>query len=435
VYATSITDVTSGVRVADGLSPLNESRLAVLNADRSDEFNGLAQNDFIDQQNTTELIAENEFATTAESQMSEINVLDQSNQRALSNDEHVNSATAENEVNSRTDENSSLEETNLNVAESNPLNPTVNSHFENRYNPLDHENGNNRNDPVMNGDSENNLSQSAAQNQQASNQRNKNADIPRLVLTQEMNVFKPTEMPFISLVNITPQKLGRIHKFSLLAGAGKGKGYGTEELLLTNRFYGGLAYHTQGFGKFRKFEIGGNVLLNYSDHQDLKNETTTDSFKLDGTTQRHFLKYSVYELYYLNANINVSFEVFPKHKLIFGMGLSKVVSAKSNLATNVRGGGDTGEQFVYLGKSLDIINQNHEIPTGIRQLDVGFTLGYEFQINRSFSIQLVGNCGLFDRSNNDYFQNQNLSNTYQSIRDNEKRFTVGLKYNLFTAIK
>ena len=79
--------------------------------------------------------------------------------------------------------------------------------------------------------------------------------------------------------------------------------------------------------------------------------------------------------------------------------------------------------------------ENNEIPDGLERIDLSLTLGYEFQLSNRISLQIAGKYGLFDRTNDLDFQNNTLSSEFQSIFDNERSVTIGLKYNLFRVTK
>ncbi|NOQ71568.1 MAG: hypothetical protein GQ574_06185 [Crocinitomix sp.] len=439
IYGGSIGgDVISGQRMSNGLNDLNENRLAQLIENQSNENDALVQlND--DQMNVVDAIADdNENNLDINNALGHHSLVadnsDESNNTENNNatsDDANNTAVNPDEPNNANIQDRMPEDVNPDAIRPNPI-VQINDGT-NINNPLDRGMENNlanQNIGLNNGNQEPRPEQPEVNNSSEAG----HYFINRLALPRSLIEFESKEMPNTLLATIEAPKTRNVHTFSILAGGGKGIGYGSESPIWTNRMYGGLAYNRNGHGKLRKFEFGANVLLNYSDHEDLRQEKTTAFYLPNTLKETRYVKVNVRQLYYLNLNLNTSYEFVAKHKLRFGIGLSRVLSAHSNVASNFRGDKESND-YVYLGSKFDIRNGNNGIPDGLNQLDLSLSLGYEFQINRRFSIQVTGKYGLFDRTNDVDFQNNNISADYQSVFDNERNVTIGLKYNLFRIVK
>lgn len=226
-------------------------------------------------------------------------------------------------------------------------------------------------------------------------------------------------MPSTSLMEITKQKLKQNHSFSVIAGAGFGNGYGSQDFQRTNRFYGGLEYLTKGFGKLRKFELGGSVAVDHSKHNDLLLEDYTKDYYRTPTldengklvwSTRYGSVLKVTDIYTVNTSLLINYRINPKHKIKFGVGIDTYLNTQNNLINRV-------------GENSVIVNNDFERYEGFRNTDLRFSLGYEYQISNRFGVQLNANYGIFDRTT-DRFDGG-------LVYDNEMSMTLGLKYNIF----
>lgn len=451
VYVSDMNNATSGQQLSNEVSSSNQTRPALHKANqiensdalvqfRTDQANQYDQNELINSENASNnsIDANLAFANTvydSNNAHNEIVVKDENNEFVSAEEQNIESdVNGVDEVANPSGIEPNPQATHIDV---NSIDQGLTNEFGNTYNPLDRQNENTnsvQNTQAINGNQENRSMQTEYINTDKKSEKLKNETIEKLTLPRAVMAFNILEMPPQTFVNVDAPRLKNVHTFSILAGVGKGIGYGAENKLWTNRIYAGLAYNTRGFGKLRKFEFGGNVLLNYSDHEDLRQEKTEFNHLYNTLKEINYVKVNVSQLYYLNANINASYEFVSKHKLRLGMGLSRVVSANSNVASNFRGKKENND-YVYLGSQFDISNGGNKIPDGLNQIDLSFTLGYEFQISRRFSIQVTGKYGLYDRTNNLDFRNNNISSDYHEVYDNERNVTVGLKYNLFRATK
>lgn len=447
IYAGTIGDeAISGQRMAIGLNDLNENRLTILNNIKGDDNTANVQL-VDDQMNLADAqINDNGNNELVNNEGQALNLVADNNQES-NNDESNNSLTRDdsnNEVDALIDPTRNDDDQDYTREEANPIeisqnpivdinegtnnrNPAVNPDDENHYNPLDR---------GMRNIGLNNLSQAPQAMLPETNNGDfaSNSFIDRMALPSSLIEFESMEMPGGLLATIEAPKMRNVHTFSLLAGFGKGIGYGSESTVWTNRYYGGLGYNTYGHGKLRKFEFGANVMLNCSDHEDLRRRWTSQTHTGDPKKQTNYLDYNVSQLYSLNTNLNMSYEFVPRHKLRLGVGFSSVLFASSIVATNFTGSEKDGN-FVSLGSKSNISNSNNAVPEDFEKLDVCLTLGYEFQINRRFSIQITGKYGLVDRTNDAIFQDRKYIAGHQTVFDNERNVTIGLKYNLFRVTK
>jgi hypothetical protein len=121
----------------------------------------------------------------------------------------------------------------------------------------------------------------------------------------------------------------------------------------------------------------------------------------------------------------------PKHRLNFGVGISRVVNANSVVSSNFTGREEDGD-FVRVS---NISNSNNAIPDEISKYDLTLRFGYEFEINRRLSVQVTGKYGLFDRTNELINGSEKIVLSYDQVFDNERSVMIGLKYNLFRGTK
>ena len=225
------------------------------------------------------------------------------------------------------------------------------------------------------------------------------------------------EIPNNSLMDVKSLRPIPVHTIAVFGGIGRGNSYGFENLVAASRYAGGLEYTFDGFGKRSRLELGASVSINYSSHENLRH-TKKEVFYLDNGDVEHYWRNVIFhDLYYLNSSFNVNYKFAPKHKLKFGVGVANLVGARSNMISK-------SDKRV----GLVIENNNWGVQDGLSQFDMMLSLGYEFKINREFAVQLSGNYGLFDRSNDEFFSD------YRTF-DNEMNVMIGLKYNLFRGIR
>ncbi len=435
----------SGQRVANESGDLNLTRLAALSATQSDNETAFVQlvnegSNVTDENSANNTSNEQtSFATGNEGELS-----NSQNTDRLSNPNDVDVVESGNTANSNlVEENSNPENVSLNpinVQNSNVVNrtPDRTPQNTNEGDPLNQGMQNNITNQNfgLNNLSEGNLEpmHPEVNNTVENNRRTKNSFIEKMALPVSLTTPSSSELANTTLATIEAPKLRNVHTIALLAGVGKGIGYGSESTIWTNRVYGGIAYNTYGFGKLRKFDFGVNVMMNYSDHEDLRRRWTKQIYRDNAQTETNYLNYNVSELFSLSTNINMGYEFIPKHKIRLGMGLSKVVMANSIVASNLTGT-ERENNYVFLGSKSYISNSNNEVPEDFDVIDLNLTLGYEFQLNSRFSLQVTGKYGLFDRTNDAIFEGKGFTANHEAVFDNERSLTIGLKYNLFRVAK
>lgn len=439
----------SGQRIANDSGDLNLTRLAVLNA--TQENNETAQ---VQLMNDGASVIDENSANNLEDSFSEQTNLAVNNEGVLNNNQNIDRQSNPNaseiaESGNTTNSNLVEEHSNLENFNVNPIN-AQNSNIVNRISdrtpqntneeePLNQETPNNIADQSF---GLNNLSAGSLEPMhpevnnadENNNTRIGNSFIEKMVLPVSLITPSSSELTTASLTTIEAPKLRNVHTFALLGGVGKGIGYGSESTIWTNRAYGGIGYNTYGFGKLRKFDFGVNVIMNYSDHEDLRRRWTKQIYRENAQTETNYVNYNVSELFSLSTNINAGYEFVPKHKLRLGMGLSKVVIANSIVASNFTGT-ERENNYVFLGSKSYISNSNNEVPEDFDVIDLNLTLGYEFQLSSRLSLQVTGEYGLFDRTNDAVFEGQGFTANHEAVFDNERSLTIGLKYNIFRVAK
>lgn len=214
------------------------------------------------------------------------------------------------------------------------------------------------------------------------------------------------------LVTIEPKVLSQSQSISVLAGAGLGKSFGSSDLLLTKRIYGGVAYNHQGLGKFKRFDWGARVTLNYNQFDELEAENQSINYKVDGSYSRSWSHVQMRESYYVNPSIYSSFRINKKNIFRVGVGMEQLVAVRSNMAYKLND--DLGIQTV---------NNNWGVKNGMKKQDFQFSLGYELKIKDYLGLQMAMNCGMFDRTDDTFFRQLN-------VKDRETTLTFGLNYTL-----
>lgn len=224
-------------------------------------------------------------------------------------------------------------------------------------------------------------------------------------------------LPEFTLAEITPLKRLPVHTLAFIGGAGVGNSFGSDDLLLTRRVYGGLEYLRHGYGKLRQFEFGASLMVNYAKHDDFGVDSLVERFLDNGDVQRFWYKLQVHDLFYANANVLVNYRINTRHKVKFGVGIERLIGVQSNMAYKLND-----------DKGIQTVNNNWGVENGIKTMDMRFMLGYEYRLSNKFGVQLNASYGLFDRSDNSFYGGS-------GVFDNEMNITLGLKYNLFTRVK
>ncbi len=230
----------------------------------------------------------------------------------------------------------------------------------------------------------------------------------RQIPTKEIdeNILKPL------LVIIEPKVLSQPHSFSLLGGAGLGKSFGSTDLLLTKRIYGGFGYNHEGIGKFKKFDWGARVTINYNEFDELEVENQSVNYKIDGSYSRSWSHVQMRESYYINPSIYSSYHINRRNILRLGLGMEQLVAVRSNMAYKLND--DLG---------IKTVNNNWGVKNGMKKQDLQLSLGYEFKMKDYLGLQLSMNCGMSDRTDDTFFRQLN-------VKDRETTLTFGINYTI-----
>ncbi len=238
-----------------------------------------------------------------------------------------------------------------------------------------------------------------------------------------------TAIPFpeinrIESSKIEPIKLRPTHSISLIASAGLGQNYGLSDGLsdglLLRRYSGGISYTMNGTGKLRNFEFGGSFGVNHTAIEDLGVEYRSSTFTDLGKVIGSWSKVQFTDIFYANANFLTHYKLSDKNKLKLGFGIERLVGIKSNTA-----------YFIPEEDGIRTVNNNWGVEEGFNNNDFRVSLGYEYKISNQLSLQLDGNFGLLDRTDDLFFENANFG---QSIFDRETNVMIGLKYTIFRKI-
>jgi hypothetical protein len=207
------------------------------------------------------------------------------------------------------------------------------------------------------------------------------------------------------------------HNLALIGRVGLGNSYGFESAITTPRYSAGLEYTRNASGRFSWLELGVNLMVNYSTHDNVRKEIKVDSFLLDGSSKNYWVSLRVYDLFYANANALANIKLNSKNKIRLGFGLERLAMVQSNMSYKT--GDDSG---------LQTVNNNWGVKRGIATWDYKMSLGYEFKLNKRLSMNLVGTCGMKDRTENDFYSNS-------PVFDREVNVMFGIKYSLLNRIR
>lgn len=207
------------------------------------------------------------------------------------------------------------------------------------------------------------------------------------------------------------------HDLAITGRVGIGNSYGIESFISTPRYSAGLEYTRSNSGRFRRIELGFNVLMNYSTHENVRKEIKVDSFLVDGSSKNYWVSLRVFDLFYTNANALVNFKLNRKNKIRFGFGLERLTLVQSNMSYKT---GDVS--------GLQTVNNNWGVRRGITNWDYRFTLGYEYRLNKRLSMNVLGTLGMADRTSNDFYSEP-------PIFDREMNVMFGVKYDILTRIR
>ncbi len=218
----------------------------------------------------------------------------------------------------------------------------------------------------------------------------------------------------ISELNANPAKiekfmLSNVHSLSYIGHIGVGNRYGFAEFVPTWRNTFGLEYMNTSYSNRRNFEFGGSFLINHIRQNSLGTERRVNVFTKEGDVNKSWYKLQLIDMIYANVNFLMNYKLDERNKLKFGIGVERLLSVKSNMSYKIHG-----------DEEITTVNNNWGVKEGLNPFDLKVSLGYECQLSNRFSLQLMGNYGLLDRSDDEFLLN--------SFDDHELNITVGIKY-------
>lgn len=236
------------------------------------------------------------------------------------------------------------------------------------------------------------------------------------VLTKDINpITGETELTdfnasFMSPINKRIEK--PIHIVSLFGGIGMGNQYNSAYIGLTNRVAIGVNYNFYNGSKVRDFEFGTSAQFNRVSQSNLSSEKRVTKYLLDGTADRSWYKVQYKELLFANLNFTTAYRMNTKNKILMGVGVERLLSAKTNLAYKL------GEKQV-----MNTQNNTWGMADGINPWDVRLSLGISHKVSARLNMRVTGTYGILDRTSSD------VINKFE--RNNELNVLLGLTYDLF----
>ncbi|MEO9534093.1 MAG: hypothetical protein ABJG68_03775 [Crocinitomicaceae bacterium] len=214
-------------------------------------------------------------------------------------------------------------------------------------------------------------------------------------------------------INKGEYKPKMMHSIALLGQIGVGNRWGTTQLLPSLRSGIGVDYTLSGTGAFRNFELNTNFMLNHVRQNNLGFEDRSTEYTNQGGFHNYWRKIQYKDTWMANLNANVNIRLAPRHKVRLGGGIEYLVGVRSNMSFR--------DSKV---SEIEIVNNNWGVKEGITKLDFKLSVGYDFQLTNSIALQLTGNYGFRDRTDDNYLKSPVKF-------DREMNVMVGVKYTLF----
>jgi hypothetical protein len=203
-----------------------------------------------------------------------------------------------------------------------------------------------------------------------------------------------------------------MHSISIILNSGVGNKWNENELLPTLRSSFGVQYNFVPGKYFKNLEFGVNAMLHQIRQPNLGVEKRTSVYELNGDVSKYWYKLQMKDIIFANINLTAGYRITPKHKVNFAAGIEHFAAMNSNMSFR--------NNHV---EEITTVNNNWGVRDGINNFDVRFGIGYEYQLTQRIALQLNGNVGLFDRTNNAFMNSENI--------DREMNVTAGIKYTLF----
>lgn len=243
------------------------------------------------------------------------------------------------------------------------------------------------------------------------NQNNRLADIDRIDLKTIENT------PLAPQLELDPnnRKPRGAHSIALLASGGVGNRWASPQLVPTLRSSFGAEYLYSPAWGIKNIEFGASAMINHTRQNGLGVEKRTSVYDINGGVTKYWYKLQISDIITTNVNFITNYRIAPRHKFRLGCGIEWLTAVKSNMSYQSAHYGD-----------IQTVNNNWGVKDGLNAFDFRVSAGYDFQLTNSLTIQLSGNVGFLDRTNNDFLK----SNIY----DREMNVMLGLKYNIFRKI-
>lgn len=223
----------------------------------------------------------------------------------------------------------------------------------------------------------------------------------------------PETMFGLETSNISFDKfmLTPVHSLSLVGAAGIGNRYGYTEFTPGLRTSFGIEYLNTSYRRRKHIEFGASFLINHVQQTGFGTEKRVNVYTKEGDVSRSWLKLQLREMLYANFNVLINYRLNDKNKLRFGFGVERLISVKSNMSYQLSG-----------AEEITTVNNNWGVKEGVNRNDLRVSLGYEYQVTNRIALQLTGNYGLFDRTDNEFLSDE--------LKDHELMVSFGVKYTI-----
>ena len=203
-----------------------------------------------------------------------------------------------------------------------------------------------------------------------------------------------------------------MHSFSIILNSGVGNKWNENELLPTLRNSFGVQYNFVPGKYFKNLEFGVNAMVHQIRQPNLGVEKRTSVYELNGGVSKYWYKLQMKDIIFANINLSAAYRITPKHKVSFSAGIEQFAAMNSNMSFR--------NNHV---EEITTVNNNWGVRDGINSFDVRLGIGYEYQLTNRIALQLNGNIGMLDRTDNAFMNSE--------IIDREMNVTAGIKYTLF----
>jgi len=233
--------------------------------------------------------------------------------------------------------------------------------------------------------------------------------------TAESIIRDENAVPQIEIIDFS-SKLKPNHSFGIKASKGIGRNYNQysyTNLTPRNSFY--FDYRFKPYNKLNRFEFGADLGLYHISLTDYALERSYSVHDKEGSVTHYWYKMVYQDLIFLSSNVQASINFNKNSKIKFGVGVDKYLTSRIDLQYSESNSG-----------ILNLKENNWGVNKGIQNFDFNVLLGYEHDLNRKISFLMDTRFGIFDKTNNGYF------NSDESIR--EVSIQIGFRYNIFTKL-